>query len=137
MSKFSRILVCGGRTFTDTSIIFGYLDFKSRDFTEDAVIIHGAARGADSKAGEWAHIRGYKVEEFPAKWNDLAHPDAVIATTSYGKLYNKNAGFIRNQQMLVEGKPDLVIAFPGGGGTENMIKQSKLAGLAPIRIKKR
>jgi hypothetical protein len=30
----------------------------------------------------------------------------------------KKAGPLRNQRMLDEGKPDLVVAFPGGGGTK-------------------
>jgi hypothetical protein len=34
--------------------------------------------------------------------------------------------------MLDEGQPDLVIAFPGGAGTANMIQQSKARGI-PVR----
>jgi predicted Rossmann-fold nucleotide-binding protein len=34
--------------------------------------------------------------------------------------------------MLSEGKPDLVIAFPGGRGTADMIRQAKEAGV-PVR----
>jgi len=33
----------------------------------------------------------------------------------------KKAGPLRNQRMLDEGKPDLVVAFPGGGGTKDMV----------------
>ena len=36
--------------------------------------------------------------------------------------------------MIVEGTPDLVIAFPGGRGTENMIKQAEAAGIPVRRI---
>ena len=39
--------------------------------------------------------------------------------------YGRAAGPIRNKQMLDEGSPDLVIAFAGGRGTENMVKQSE------------
>jgi len=31
--------------------------------------------------------------------------------------------------MLDEGKPDLVVAFDGGRGTANMVKQAKAAGI--------
>ena len=31
--------------------------------------------------------------------------------------------------MLAEGKPDLVVAFPGGAGTANMIEQARAAGV--------
>ena len=46
--------------------------------------------------------------------------------------HGRGAGPIRNKQMLEEGKPDLVIAFPGGKGTANMIGQAKEAGI-PVR----
>jgi hypothetical protein len=36
---------------------------------------------------------------------------------------------IRNTQMLAEGRPDGVVAFPGGRGTANMVRQAAAAGL--------
>ena len=35
------------------------------------------------------------------------------------------AGPIRNQRMLDHGKPDIVVAFPGGSGTADMVKLSR------------
>jgi len=43
--------------------------------------------------------------------------------------HGKSAGPIRNRQMLIEGRPDIVVAFPGGKGTANMIKQAVEAGV--------
>jgi hypothetical protein len=37
----------------------------------------------------------------------------------------RKAGPIRNQRMLTEGKPALVVAFPGGKGTANMVAQAR------------
>jgi DNA-binding MurR/RpiR family transcriptional regulator len=48
------------------------------------------------------------------------------------EAYGKAAGPIRNQRMLDEGKPDLVIAFsdlPTTSGTYDMIKRAKAAGI--------
>jgi len=42
----------------------------------------------------------------------------------------KKAGPLRNQRMLDEGKPDLVVAFPGGGGTKDMVRRAVKAGVA-------
>jgi hypothetical protein len=42
-------------------------------------------------------------------------------------------GPIRNKPMLEEGKPDLVVAFPSGRGTANMMKQAREAGV-PVRV---
>ncbi len=46
--------------------------------------------------------------------------------------YGRRAGPIRNKQMLDVGKPHLVVAFPGGAGTANMVKQAKAAGVPII-----
>ena len=37
--------------------------------------------------------------------------------------------------MLDEGKPDLVVAFPGGTGTADMIRRAKKAGVEVKEIK--
>ena len=80
------------------------------------VIIHGDAAGADRVAGQVAAKWGIEVWKFPANW----------------ARYGKSAGPRRNYQMIQEGRPTLVLAFPGGRGTENMVKQASKAGL-PIR----
>lgn len=44
-----RVLVCGGRDYTDTKHVFTVLDeIRSRKGVD--VVIHGAARGADDIA---------------------------------------------------------------------------------------
>lgn len=103
-----RILVCGGRDFTNQSIFNQAMEDLLGKVT---VIIHGAARGADTLADNWAKEHGLTVEAYPADWDK----------------YGKRAGFIRNSQMLKEGKPDRVIAFPGGKGTEMMINLAHAA----------
>lgn len=115
------------------------MDFKSEVFEDDATIISGCAPGADTLAIEWAENNYYQLDKYPAKWDDLTHPDAIIAFNKWGKPYNKNAGFTRNRQMLVEGKPDLVIAFAGGAGTENMVTQatSEEFNVKVIRVRRK
>ena len=79
-------------------------------------IISGGASGVDDIAIDWAVVNWCEFKEYPADW----------------KKYKKAAGFRRNQQMLDEGRPDLVIAFPGGNGTAHMVKIAKDAGV-PVR----
>lgn len=110
-----RILVCGGRDFNDDALVRKAL---LPYFNKDLIIIQGEAKGADYLAKTWAKNYGVKYESYPADW------------TKYGK----RAGYIRNHQMLVEGKPDLVIAFPGGKGTEMMIKLAEAAGVPVVKI---
>lgn len=105
-----RVLVCGSRHFNDRKL----LD-ETLDGIEITTIIEGEARGADTLARQYAEGRGLDVLPFPALWNE----------------HGRAAGPIRNKQMLVEGKPDLVVAFrgPNSRGTQNMINQAEKAGI--------
>jgi hypothetical protein len=107
-----RVLVCGGRYFADAELLNRTLD-ELHDKTRITLLIHGAQRGADKLAGSWARGRIVPVKEFPADW----------------RKHGNSAGPIRNRQMLKEGKPDLVIAFPGGVGTADMMEQARAAGV--------
>ena len=110
-----RVLVCGGRDFADQS----YLNYRLKllhKATPISVLIQGGARGADSLAKTWAIINCVKVLEFPADW----------------ETHGKSAGPIRNAQMLLEGKPDLVVAFKGGVGTRDMVRRAQYAGIRCI-----
>jgi len=110
-----RILVCGGRDYIDERKVFAVLhDYKGKV----SVLIHGCAKGADTIAGTWALINNVEVLRFKADWD----------------RFGKAAGPKRNKRMLDEGHPDLVIAFPGGAGTTNMITQAHAANVQVILI---
>ena len=102
----------------------------------DLEIISGMAMGADTVAVDWASSNWVKVHCFPAEWTDLSHPDAVIRKRQDGTLYDAKAGFRRNTKMLVEGQPDLVLAFPGGKGTAMMVKLARDSGVAVEELKR-
>lgn len=105
-----RVLVCGGRDYADRDFLRLALSELHRELAI-ACLIDGAAPGADSLAHEWAVDTGIPTERYPADWD----------------TYGKAAGAIRNRRMLVEGKPDLVVAFPGGRGTADMVRQARYA----------
>ena len=107
-----RLLVCGGRDFDDFEVVNEELTWLSGSHHIE-VIIHGGARGADTLAGEWAKLCRIPVQVFRAQWG----------------AHGRSAGPVRNRQMIVEGKPDFVLAFPGGRGTANMIEQAREAGI--------
>ncbi len=115
-----RILVCGGRDFDNKEFVFDRLDMLDGKFDGIDVVINGGAKGADTLAAKWAKSRGIAVVTFEAKW----------------KTYGKSAGSIRNALMLTDGKPDVVVAFPGGKGTINMIRQAKKKGITIIMVSK-
>lgn len=111
-----RVLVCGGRDYKDAMAVFGVLDGLHRKHTVTA-IIHGNAKGADELADEWA---AGKVE--------------TLTFTPLWKEHGNAAGPLRNQKMLEEGKPDLVVAFPGKRGTADMVRRAKRAGIPLMEI---
>jgi hypothetical protein len=110
-----KILVCGGRDYTNKLRIHEVLSqYKN---IPNVSFISGMARGADLLAWKWCKANNIHCEEVPADW----------------KKYSKKAGSIRNQKML-DMDPDLVIAFPGGNGTENMKKITRLKKTPLITI---
>lgn len=113
-----RILVCGGRDYNDKATMYSILD-EYGDLGDDITIIEGGANGADTLAEHVAVTNWWKSETYPADW----------------KTYGRAAGPIRNQRMLDEGKPDIVIAFPGGRGTEDMVRRAEKAGVSVRRVK--
>src|SRR5438034_11139383 len=89
-----RVLVCGGRDWTDGEAILRELE-RIHQETPITAVIEGEAPGADRLARQAADELGIPVVPFPADW----------------KRYGRRAGPARNQQMVNEGQPDLVLAF--------------------------
>lgn len=113
----TRVLVCGGRDFDDTARVFAVLDKLHSEAGIDA-IIEGGARGADACGKEWAFRRNVGCMTFEADWENQG----------------SFAGPARNKRMLDEGQPDLVIAFPGGRGTADMVCKARKAGVEVVEI---
>lgn len=84
-------------------------------------VIAGGCQGADTLAVCAAQACGIPFREFPADW----------------KRFGKAAGPIRNQRMLDEGKPDLVVAFhedlKNSKGTQDMINRASENGI-PVKL---
>jgi len=107
-----RVIVCGGRNYRDRKSVFAALDRLHAERGIDFVI-QGVADGADYLAWQWADERGIPCGSYPAHWDE----------------HGKRAGSIRNQEMIDEGKPDGVVAFPGSKGTADMVRRAEAAGL--------
>jgi hypothetical protein len=115
-----RILVCGGRDFDDYDLFERVLTetLNQKAAGQEVEFISGGARGADRMIIQKAKVWNKPCQVFMAKWNQLGNM----------------AGYVRNKQMLVEGKPDLVIAFPGGKGTAMMVRIAKDAGVEVVEV---
>jgi hypothetical protein len=129
-----KILVCGDRNYTNHRRVSTVLDELAVEHSiyyhpednwlpTDITIIHGDATGADRMGGNWAVKNYARLEVFPANW----------------EKYRRAAGPIRNQKMLDEGQPDLVVSFhpdlSKSKGTADMVKRAKKAGIPVIEIK--
>lgn len=110
------VIVTGGRDFMNRFAVWFALDELRPD-----VIIHGGANGADTLAHAWAVANSVMHVCIPAQW------------TKHGRA----AGPIRNALMLKFARdhwPDVVcVAFPGGKGTADMVRQAKTAGVEVLR----
>lgn len=116
-----KILVCGGRDFTNRDKLFKELDEIERDFKPITAVVHGDCRGADKFGGEWATARDKPVFPVPALWD----------------VEGRAAGMIRNAKML-EQHPDieLLVAFEGGRGTQDMINKARGKGITLVTFGK-
>lgn len=112
-----RLLVCGGRDFQNVSRVRHVLHaiHTKRPIT---VLIEGGANGADRLARQWAEANGIPVETYAADW----------------KKFGRSAGPVRNGLMIHKGKPDGVLAFPGGIGTANMVEQAIENGIKVMEV---
>lgn len=111
-----RVIVCGGREFDDWALLDHVLSEHLLDYWS-VTIVQGGAKGADFLARTWARLNCFFMEEYPANW----------------KEYGKAAGHIRNK-IMAEQNIDMVIAFPGGSGTESMKKIAKEKGIELIVV---
>lgn len=118
-----RLLVCGSRTWSDAMHLCTVLDGVLGGGPPIEVLIHGDAAGADEMAGRWAQAHDIPVEVYLPDWEQ----------------HGRSAGPIRNREMLVTGKPTMVMAFVDkplaqSKGTANMIGQADKAGVPTVVV---
>jgi hypothetical protein len=124
MNKMT-VLVCGGRKYSDydrvckelyTIIDNNGLQLEKstpEGFEISLRIINGGANGADLLSTNFAISNFCEFRQYLADW----------------KKYPKAAGPIRNQEMLDKEDVHLVLAFPGGRGTADMIRRARKKGI--------
>lgn len=133
--KTFRIAVTGGRDHTITPeeerAFRGLLQERwiaNLNLTGSGLLVlrYGDAPGVDRRAAEIAQGAGCPTDPIPAPWEPMK------------KLLGeddprwKAAGSIRNW-ILLQGA-DLLVAFPGGRGTENAVRQASELGVEVVRL---
>ena len=77
------------------------------------VLVGDCATGADRFVRRAARDAGLPLAVFIAAW----------------ERYGNGAGPIRNGVILRHGRPDFLIAFPGGNGTADCVRQAESLGI--------
>jgi len=123
-----RILVCGGRDL-ELEAVWDWLEGHAHEECCDALnrashvlithVIQGGATGADTGADRWARASRIPVLCFRADWD----------------RYGRRAGPLRNTRMLVEGQPDVAIAFQGGAGTADLVCKARSMALPVVEAR--
>ena len=111
--KQVRIIIAGGRDFTDYSQLKQFMDDLLKTLEGSIEIVSGGAKGADSLGERYAREHGYKLKRFPANWD----------------RYGKSAGIIRNKEMALYAAEvtGMLVAFWDGAsrGTYDMITRAE------------
>lgn len=109
-----KILVSGSRYLSDPQLIRDVFEDFFKEYPK-GILIHGGAKGVDRFIGELAKEAGYEVIECKPDW----------------EKFGKGAGIIRNQEMVDNYSPDLLIAFPikESKGTFHTIKYAEKKGI--------
>jgi hypothetical protein len=117
-----RVLVAGDRNWSDPRPI--EIELCRLAVINDIEVIEGEAEGADKIARRIARAFGWPVWKFPADWDK----------------YGRAAGPIRNQRMLDEGTPDVVLIFHpnifASRGSKDMYQRAVKAGIKTYLINK-
>ena len=108
-----RVLVCGGRNYARAKQVKATLDSVDHQSGGISHLAQGGAAGADGLARAWAKVSGVPYVTYHALWG----------------AHGKAAGPRRNRHMLDDSRPDLVVAFPGGRGTADMVNLALAAGV--------
>lgn len=112
-----KVLVCGSRKYANRWHVYEVLD-AAHAANPISLIIHGGATGADALAHSWAVEHDIRWNRYRANWKEYGNP----------------AGPMRNQMMLDQAKPDLVVAFPGGTGTADMVRKARAANVPVFTV---
>lgn len=118
-----RLLITGSRNWDDRDAIVHWLSVASHRLGQDTILVSGACpKGADRICEEVWEEWGFAVERHPADWRPMKG------------IYNKRAGFERNQKMVDLGA-DACLAFikDNSGGATHCANAAQRAHI-PTRI---
>jgi len=122
----TKVIIAGSRDITDFDLVSNIIESAIKELNIKVTeVVCGECRGVDLLGKKWGEQNGVNIISFPAKWDDISAPNAIIKTNRYGKKYNANAGFSRNQDMADYADALIAINIGGTPGTKDMVKRAK------------
>lgn len=110
-----KIVVTGGRDYTNREHLYRVL----AALNPISIRVGDCPTGVDKFVWDWVEGKTTGIKVYEADW----------------AKHGRAAGPIRNQQMIRENQDaNLVIAFPGGNGTENCVRNAIKYGLVVLRV---
>jgi len=122
-----KVIIAGSREINKFSVVVDAIEASGwkDQITE---IVQGDCHGVDSLAAAYAQANEIPCISFPAKWDDLKAPGAIIRSRN-GKKYNLRAGFDRNKEMAKYAEALIAVWDGESGGTADMILEAHRRGL--------
>jgi len=122
------VIIAGSRLLTKEEVYAAIADCSiSCKITH--VISGKAPSGGDFWGEKWAIENEIPIVPFPADWDNIDTPNAIVKVNSHGKSYNARAGFDRNQLMAefaAAHNGRLIAIYKGkSSGTKDMVKRAK------------
>jgi len=122
LKKPIKVVVTGGRDFDDKDFAWSVIQ-RIAESRGISLLGHGDATGLDTLAKECCNQMHIPTQAFPV-------------TRADWREHGKRAGPRRNKAMLLEVKPECVIAFPGGRGTASCTQIARSLDLMVIQVRK-
>lgn len=105
-----RLLVCGGRHFDDAALVEYELG-RLHQSAPITVIVHGGATKLGAAAETWARRHEIHVVRYPANFSLGRRGDGA-----------------RDSFMLEDGRPEMLLVFPGGRRTADLLRRARAFG---------
>ena len=115
-----RVLVCGGRDYTDRRKLCEVLDNLLIE-QDIELLVHGGWPGADALAAEWAGRRGVQQVICAGGW---PRSEDGPGTATVRQMLD----------VLHRSQDRIVVAFPGGWGTAIIVEAARVMGVRVLEV---
>lgn len=119
-----KVIIAGSRSIKDYGYVEEAAEKSGWDITE---IVSGTAAGVDKLGERLGREYDIPVKRFPADWDNIEAPGAVIRTNHRG-AYNVRAGIDRNAKMGRYADAAIIVWDGVSPGSRHMINFMKSQG---------